>query len=685
MKINLCILLSAAILATSTATSAQPSYVSISDPDGKTTVYVGSNDGVAWYSIDHGRSLSIPASRLGLKTDAFDWSELELRSFQNDEIVIEYEMDRGKASKVHRRASTGTATFANPKGENIHVEFIVSRNDVAFRYLIPREGETGAVRVLEELTEFNFADNHDNSKVSTYLTPQNEAMSEWKRAKPSYEEYYGIGRPLSEESRFGCGYTFPCLFHIKNDGWVLISETGVDGKYCGSRMSEIKLASTDDSGSEDRSDDKLYYSCKIEYPMFGENNGNGTSEPGIALPGTTPWRTLTLGENLKPIVETTIPWDVVDQKYETEHEYRYGKGSWSWIVWQDQSINWEDQIAYADLAAAMGWDHMLVDARWDQNIGYEKMEELIAYAGSKGVAVYLWYNSAGAWNDTDHTPAQIMNDPIARKKEMKWMSRHGVRGIKVDFFGGDKQETMRLYEDILSDAEIYGIQVYFHGCTLPRGWEKMYPNYVGSEAVRTSENLIFTQYDCDQEAQAACLHPFIRNAVGCMEFGGCFLNKRLDRTNSQGHIRRTTDVFQLATCILFQNPVQNFALAPNNLEDAPKTCIDFLKDVPTIWDETRFIDGYPGSYVALGRRKGNTWYIAAVNAEKEVRSFNIWEMIQELKEGSDNYWTIAENSMVRIYEGGDSPFVREVPAGDIYKTGISIAQNDGIVIIFNAE
>jgi hypothetical protein len=170
-----------------------------------------------------------------------------------------------------------------------------------------------------------------------------------------------------------------------------------------------------------------------------------------------------------------------------------------------------------------------------------------------------------------------------------------------------------------------------------------------------------------------------------MEFGGCFLNKRLDRTNSQGHIRRTTDVFQLATCILFQNPVQNFALAPNNLEDAPKTCIDFLKDVPTIWDETRFIDGYPGSYVALGRRKGNTWYIAAVNAEKEVRSFNVWEMIQELKEGSDNYWTTAENSMVRIYEGGDSPFVREVPAGDIYKTGISIAQNDGIVIIFNAE
>ena len=665
--------------------SAQPSYVSISDPEGKTTVYVGANDGIAWYSIDHGRSLSIPASRLGLRTDAVDWSRLELSSFQNDEIAIDYEMDRSKTSKVHHRASTGTVTFANPEGKKIHLEFIVSRNDVAFRYLLPREGETGTVRILEELTEFNFADNHENSKVSTYLTPQNAAMSEWKRTKPSYEEYYGIGRPLSEESEFGCGYTFPCLFNVKGDGWVLISETGVDGRYCGSHLSDSRLTSTDDCGTEDPSDDKLHYSYKIEYPMPGENNGNGTSEPGIALPGTTPWRTLTLGEDLKPIVETTIPWDVVDPLYETDREYRYGKGSWSWIVWQDASINWEDQIAYIDLAAALGWDHILVDARWDQNIGYEKMEELIAYAGTRNVAVYLWYNSSGCWNDTDHTPAQIMDNPIARKKEMKWMSGHGVRGIKVDFFGGDKQETMRLYEAILSDAEVYGLQVYFHGCTLPRGWEKMYPNYVGSEAARTSENLIFTQYDCDQEAQAACLHPFIRNTVGCMEFGGCFLNRRLDRTNSQGHIRRTTDIFQLATCILFQNPVQNFALAPNNLEDAPKACLDFLRDVPTTWDETRFIDGDPGRHVALGRRNEKTWYIAAVNADEEARHFNVWEMIQELKEGSDTYWTTAKDSKVRIYEGGNSPVMREIPAGDIYKEDISVAKNDGIVIVLTAE
>ena len=159
--------------------------------------------------------------------------------------------------------------------------------------------------------------------------------------------------------------------------------------------------------------------------------------------------------------------------------------------------------------------------------------------------------------------------------------------------------------------------VIFHGCTLPRGWERMYPNYVGSEAVLASENLVFSQHFCDNEAFNATLHPFIRNAVGCMEFGGVFLNKRLNRSNDGGTIRRTTDIFQLATAVLFQNPIQNFALAPNNLTDAPQICLDFMKQVPTTWDETRFIDGYPGRYIVLARRHGNTWYIAAVNATAE--------------------------------------------------------------------
>jgi hypothetical protein len=192
----------------------------------------------------------------------------------------------------------------------------------------------------------------------------------------------------------------------------------------------------------------------------------------------------------------------------------------------------------------------------------------------------------------------------------------GVKGLKVDFFGGDKQQTIGLYEDILSDANDYGLMIIFHGATLPRGWERMYPNFVGSEAVLASEMLIFSQGVRDQEAFNATLHPFIRNAVGSMEFGGVLLNKFLVKSNKDRNKRLTTDVFQLATAVLFQNPVQMFGLTPNNLTDVPAFEIDFMKTVPTTWDETVFIDGYPGKYAVIARRHQAQWYIAGVHAEK---------------------------------------------------------------------
>jgi hypothetical protein len=210
-----------------------------------------------------------------------------------------------------------------------------------------------------------------------------------------------------------------------------------------------------------------------------------------------------------------------------------------------------------------------------------------------------------------------MYTAIERKKEMKWLRQVGVKGLKVDFFGGDKQETMRVYEDILSDANDYGLMIDFHGATLPRGWERMYPNYVGSEAVVASEMLIFSQGVRDQEAFNATLHPFIRNSVAAMEFGGVLLNKFLVKSNEGRNKRLTTDAFQLATAILFQNPVQMFGLTPNNLTDVPAFEIDFMKTVPTTWNETLYIDGYPGKHAVIARRNGSQWYVAGVNAQKE--------------------------------------------------------------------
>ena len=251
------------------------------------------------------------------------------------------------------------------------------------------------------------------------------------------------------------------------------------------------------------------------------------------------------------------------------------------------------------------------------------MKELIQYAKSKNVGVMLWYNSNGAANDAPMGPRNKMSSSVERKKEMKWLKEVGVKGLKVDFFGGDKQETMRLYEDILSDANDFGLTIIFHGATLPRGWEVMYPNYAGSEAVLASEMLYFSEDVRRQEAFFATLHPFIRNTVGSMEFGGTFLNKFLTKSNKDKNKRQTTDGFQLATAVLFQNPVQMFGVMPNNLTDAPKFQLDFMKEVPTLWDETVFIDGYPGKYSVIARRHQDKWYVVGVNAEKTAKKLQL--------------------------------------------------------------
>lgn len=585
----------AAILGISTL-AAQDVIVKGPDEKLQLAVFV-QNEAKPCYSVSYNGKTMLEKSPLGMNTNIGDFTKnLKLTGHSVDKIDTVYQQTRIKVSNVHYRANELTCHLENEHGQKLGVVFRVSDNDVAFRYTLPHQGGKASVTVKEEQTGFRFPE-----QTTTFLCPQSDAMIGWKRTKPSYEEEYKTDAPMSDRSQYGHGYTFPCLFRIGDDGWVLVSETGVDSRYCGSRLSDV-------------SEGNLY---TVAFPMAEENNGNGTVAPAFALPGATPWRTITVGDHLKPIVETTVPWDVVSPLYETKHDYRFGRGTWSWILWQDGSINYDDQVRYIDFASAMGYEYALIDNWWDTRIGHQRMKSLVEYARDKGVELFLWYSSSGYWNDIEQGPVNRMDNAIIRKREMKWLQSLGVKGIKVDFFGGDKQETMRLYEDILSDADDHGLMVIFHGCTLPRGWERMYPNYVGSEAVLASENMVFNQHFCDEEAFNTCLHPFIRNTVGSMEFGGCFLNKRLNRNNDGGTTRRTTDVFQLATTVLFQNPVQNFALAPNNLKDVPAVCMDFMKRVPTTWDETRFVDGYPGKYVVLARRQGDTWYLAAVNAGKE--------------------------------------------------------------------
>ena len=451
----------------------------LGSPDGKLSVRLEQTpDSRILYSVEYDGKTMLSPSPLGLVAQDCDYSRLVYTGEEREAVKVDYRLDRIKTSHVNHDAVRYMTHFKTPEGRLLDIEWHLSDNDVAFRYSIPRDTDTGSIRVMREETGFDFPEG-----TTTYLCPQSDAMIGWKRTKPSYEEYYRNAAPLGEKSEFGHGFTFPCLFNTPG-GWVLVSETGVDSRYCGSRLDDYAEGS----------------GYRVAFPMPEENNGNGTVEPAFALPGCTPWRTITVGTDLAPIVETTIAFDVVEPRFESTRSYEFGKSTWSWIVWQDASCNYDDQKTYIDFASELGYPYCLIDAFWDQNIGRDRIEELSRYARSKGVSLFLWYASSGWWNDISQSPVHIMSDPIARKKEMRWLESIGVKGIKVDFFGGDKQETMRIYESILSDADDCGIMVIFHGCTLPRGWERMYPNYVGSEAVRASENLVFSQYECDIEA-----------------------------------------------------------------------------------------------------------------------------------------------------------------------------------------
>lgn len=623
--------------------------VSVKSPDGLLKLELNDEGGSATYSISFKGKTLLENSPLGFVLDSGDFkSGLSIKSHKIRDIKESYKQDKIKKSDIEYNARELSVDFSAGDKREFSAIFRVSNNNVAFRYFIPKQGETACARVLSEITGFKFPQG-----TKTFMSPQMPPMTGWKRSTPSYESPYHFEGELGRRSDSGNGWIFPALFKVGSSHWVLLSETGVDSNYCACKLG-------------DADEDKIY---RIAFPNPAENNGNGTVEPAFSLPGYTPWRTITVGDSLKPIVETTVAWDVVKPLYKSDKKYKFGRATWSWIVWQDPSMNWNDQVKFIDLASEMGFEYILIDAGWDVNIGYEKMRELIKYANSKKVDVLLWYSSSGYWNDIAQTPVNKMDNAIIRKREMKWLKEANVKGIKVDFFGGDKQETMRLYEQILSDADDCGIMVFFHGTTMPRGWERMYPNYVGSEAVIASEALIFGQWACDNMSYFASIHPFIRNATGCMEFGGTFMNKRLNRNNDGGSVRKTSDVAELAISVLFQNPIQAFAITPNNLEDAPKICMDFLRGVPTTWDDTVYIDGYPGKYSVIARRHGKTWYVAGVSASAE-------DLKLKLK------LPMLKGKNVLIYSDGEdrSALVKEarVPFGGLLE--IPLKRDGGFVI-----
>ncbi|WP_415909041.1 glycoside hydrolase family 97 catalytic domain-containing protein [Oleiharenicola sp. Vm1] len=569
-------------------------------PDGKIAVEfeLRAADGAPVYRVRRGDELILRDSRLGLVRNDADFTHglTLLASSAVDRVEDHYELLTGKRRRNVYRAARQVHHLATATGAKLDLEFRVSDDGVAFRYVFPEK--SAALRtIVEEATSF-----HLPADAKAWLQPMSVAKTGWKRTNPSYEEHYQREIPVGTPSTLGAGWVFPALFRT-GDTWVALSETDVGPDYCGTRLRH-------------ESPDGDY---RIGFPDPRETMHGRPVAPKSTLPWTTPWRLIALG-SLATVAESTLGTDLAApaRTPPTAPEIQPGKAAWSWPLLGDGQTTYEVQKGFIDYAAAMGWAYCLIDSMWDQQIGDAKIQELAAYARTRHVGLLLWYNSNGDWNDAPQTPKDRLATPAARRAEFERLRALGIKGLKIDFFGGDGQPVMELYHDLLRDAEPYGFLLNFHGATLPRGWTRTYPHLMTAEAVKGFEFVTFAQENADAQPAHCALLPFTRNLFEPMDFTPLCL----DRLPGRG-VRRTTVPFELALAVLFTSGIQHYAEIPAGMAKMPDYVRAFLRQVPSIWDDTKLIDGYPGKFAVLARQGDGRWFVAGINGEATARPLDL--------------------------------------------------------------
>jgi len=564
--------------------------VGFKSPDGKISVKVSVEKGKVYYEIFNGKNPVVLPSLLGLSTSKGDFyegmkivSHTELKSEK-----IQYALSSGKKSTISSIQNVGTVKLVNAREQALTITFRLSNDAVAFKYDLPGKA-TEMITIKEEKTEYRLPVN-----TLSWLQPMQEAKSGWEQSNPAYEEHYRQSIALKNiPDSVKRGWVYPALLKT-GDNWLAITEAGMDGTYCATRL----LAHPADS------------KFSIGFPDPREiYTGRGYLPTG-KMPFSSPWRVIALG-SLKTVMESTAGTDFSAAAAVTNTAFiKPGKASWSWIMSKDDFIVYDEQKKYIDFAAAMHWEYCLIDADWDRKIGYEKIKELADYAKTKHVGLLLWYNSAGDWNTVKYTPKNLLLTQESRQKEFSRIHDMGIKGVKIDFFGGDGQSVMQYYIDILKDAAKYELMVNFHGATLPRGWARTYPHLMTTEAVRGFENVSFQQAEADREAEICATVPFARNLFDPMDYTPVNLYQINNKIK-----RKTTSAFELALSVVFLSGIQHYAESPDGMVHVPENVQQFLRDVPSKWDEVKFIDGYPGKYLVLARKAGNKWYVAGINNE----------------------------------------------------------------------
>lgn len=561
----------------------------IASPDQQLKVHFElSPGGEPTYAVARAGQPVLLPSHLGLKLQSADLSRgLRLASAAPAlRVVDDYTLATGKRSQNHYEANERRFSLRDRQGRKLDIVFRVSNDGVAFRY------ETAGGKVLSEATSFAFP-----AASRAWLQPMAVAQTGWANTNPSYEEYYQADIAVGTPSPLPSGWVFPALFR-NGDNWVALTEAGMDGSWHASRLQAASPGG--------------------EYRI----GGPGAPEvfPGGALMGSgarSPWRVMALG-SLATVVQSTLGTDLAAPAISFDAALvKPGHASWSWAILKDDATVFDVQKQFIDYAQQMHWDYTLVDADWDRKIGYERMRELAQYAAGKNIGLLAWYNSSGSWNKTEYSPKGKLLTREMRRAEFARLREMGIKGVKIDFFGGDGQSFIAYYIEILKDAAEAGLLVNFHGATLPRGWSRTFPNLMTAEAVRGFEFSTFEQDWQDKVPAHAAMLPFARNLFDPMDFTPMAFGDipKIKRATRNG--------FELAEAVLFTSGIQHFAEIPEGMATAPAYVQDLLRELPRSWDDVRFVDGVPARYVVLARRAGDTWYVAGFNAQEEAQEVSV--------------------------------------------------------------
>ncbi|HVO72937.1 MAG TPA: glycoside hydrolase family 97 catalytic domain-containing protein [Ignavibacteriaceae bacterium] len=526
-----------------------------------------------WYLkiTGNGNDELIPRINLGLSRSDQDFSkELKLVKVSKPLLVNEkYTALHGKRAQCSNSANEVVVSFENPGKADLNLIIRAYNDGIAFRYEFLEK--SGSFVIKDELT--------------SYAVPEGTKrwMEKWDLGNEALYTFI-------KDKNIQQTWSYPALFNSPDSAcWYLIHEADVNRTYCGSKLSNM--------------DDKSEF--KITFPDPGD--GEGESQPAITLPWKSPWRVIIIG-SLADIVESTLIDDVSPPSILTKTDWiKPGKASWNYWSNNHGTKDYKVVCEFADLAAAMDWEYTLLDWEWDQMSNGGNLEDALKYIHSKGVKPLMWYNS-GAFKWVQATPRDRMLTHENRIQEFAKLKKLGVAGVKVDFFLSEKQNMIKYYLDILDDAAEYGMMVYFHGCLVPRGWERTYPHLMTCEAVRGAEWYNNGPEFTTTAPEHNTVIPFTRNVVGSMDYTPVtFTNSQFPHLTSYGH--------ELALSVVFESGIQHMADRPSGYYELPDAAKTFLKEVPNAWDDTKLIDGYPGKDIFIARLKQNIWYVGGLNAE----------------------------------------------------------------------